>query len=106
MELGAVLGSPTLTLSAYWVESVTEGQVEADKEFVYDGADGSLKSIIVHRLDPVVEFTMRCRSDATPTVTLVPGQNVTTTWFCESAPVTKTKGAWTITVRLVNIGVS
>jgi hypothetical protein len=107
MTLGAVLGAPTIAaLSAYWVESVTEGGVEADKEMVYDGADGSLETIIVHRKDAIVEFTCIPKSTATPATDFVEGTNITSTWFVVSAPVVKTKAPWKITVRLQNIGVS
>ncbi len=107
MTLGAVLGSPTIAaLSDYWVESVTEGGVEADKEMIYDGADGALAAILVHRKDAIVEFTCIPKSTADPTSTFVEGTNLTSTWFVVSAPVTQTKAPWKMTVRLQNIGVS
>ena len=106
LALGAIIGTPTVDVSAYWVESDTEGGIEADKEMIPDGADGSLETIIVYRRDAVVTFTMRCSSTATPTATFVPGTMLSTTWYVESAPVTKTKNPWVITVTLKNIGVS
>ncbi len=90
----------------YIIESCTEGGKEVDYEDVFDG-NGALVDRVIYSKLPKLEVTMLCKSGADPIADFVPGTVIAgTTFMITSAPVTKSKSPWRVTVSAVNYGLA
>lgn len=105
LALGATGYSITLPNAAnYYVESATiDGDVDME---VTNDADGAPLNIAVYNKHPKVDLVLICQSAAAPATDFPVGTNIDTTWFVNSAPVTKTKSPWRVALSVTNIGIS
>lgn len=109
-QIGAdMLVGATSTVSFganYIVESCTQGDKQVDMEDVFD-AEGALSDRIVYSKLNKISATLICKNGANPIVDFVPGTVVSgTTYMITSAPVTKTKSPWRVTVEAVDYGLA
>lgn len=106
VKVGATLTSPASIGGSYIIESVVDTNKQVDSEDVFD-ADGALVDRVVYSKLPVVEITAICPSGADPVADFVPGTLISgTTFFITSAPVTKSKSPWRVTINAVDYGLA
>ncbi len=91
-----------VTVTNYYVQSVTENDSEVNQELVVD-ADGAPYTRIVKQVIPTFTMTAICKSGAAPLTDFPKGTVVTisgTYWMVESAPQETKAEPHTITVQL------
>lgn len=107
LTTGAAPGAGTWT--DYVVQRATINGKEVDFEDVFDAA-GALATRIIFRRHDVLEVEAVLKSTAAPSTDFPPGDMCAladlTLWYVESAPVSKVKGANTVNVRLINLGIT
>jgi hypothetical protein len=106
-QLGATLiigGQRTLT--NYIVESDEVNDANVVSEDVED-ADGKLATRIIFRNEDKVKLSLICKSGASPATEFPVGAMCTitglTTYFVDSAPIVKAKGAQKVSVEMTKI---
>jgi len=106
-QLGATLiigGQRTLT--NYIVETDETNDANVVSEDVED-ADGKLATRIIFRNEDIVKLSLICKSGASPATDFPKGAMCTitglTTYFVDSAPVVKAKGAQKVSVEMTKI---
>lgn len=106
---GASMAQATFTLTNYILESVTDGEKTYDFEDVFN-EDGKRVTRLIFNREKKMTFTMALKTAATPLTDWPVGAYSTitgaTTFFVESAPITKVKGVHKITVTCSEIFVS
>lgn len=105
LEHGALLPPVTLpNASNYIIESFTvDGDVDME---VTNDADGAPYEIAVYNKHPTCTLTLLCKAAAAPLTDFPTGTMIDTTWFINSAPVTKTKSPHRVQLSVTNIGIS
>jgi predicted dinucleotide-utilizing enzyme len=109
-QLGTTLdiGSGTIT-GSYIVESVDEKDFDVDFEDIMD-EDGARVTRLIFNRDEKITLNLICIDAAAPQTDFVVGTIAThtdfTTYYVDSATMTKSKSARRVTVNMTNIGIT
>lgn len=105
----------TLTLTGqsaitnYIVETDELGNADVNMEDVIDAAGQRVTRIIYYK-DTKLKLNLICKANAAPATDFPEGAMCTvtgfTSYFVDSAPISRSKGAQKVTVSLTNIGIT
>lgn len=105
-----IFGGQTTAFTSYIVESQTDNEAETSKEDILN-ADGAIVTRAVYSRWPKITFNLICKAGAAPTTDFPPdalcaASGTYSGWWCDSAPVVRSKSPTKVTVSLTSIGIS